>query len=243
MNSNIVSFAFHDRSVRTAKKDDGSIWFCLADCLAAMESKTNITQTKLAIAEALGDELLINLPVPDALGREQDTLFISESGVTFLLTRSRTAAGKSLNKFIHCEVLPSIRKTGGYSMSGSSAPRQLPPVRDAIDYANAIKVLEGMQDSRLKRLLDARLTAELSVDRVNQPQPLLPAEQPKQYTTATVRAAQLGYSAQRIGNGSALGNFVGKAIKQEFRDWQGQYMVWHYEVSDELDDRIHAYFS
>jgi PII-like signaling protein len=121
--------------------------------------------------------------------------------------------------------------------------RQLPPVRDAIDYANAIKTLEGMQDSRLKRLLDARLTAELSLDRINQSQPLLAVEQPKQYTTATVRAAQLGYSAQKIGTGSRLGTFVGKTAKREFQDWQGQYLVWHYEVNDALDSAIHAYFS
>jgi prophage antirepressor-like protein len=122
MNSNIVSFAFHDRSVRTAKKDDGSIWFCLADCLAAMESKTDVNQAKKSIESSLGADTLIKLPAPDALGQEQNTLFISESGVTFLLTRSRTVAGKALNKFIHCEILPSIRKTGGYQVKPSEIP-------------------------------------------------------------------------------------------------------------------------
>lgn len=122
MNSNILAFAFNDRSVRTAQKDDGSIWFCLADALAAMDSKTDITQAKKSIEDALGADTLIKLPIPDALGQEQNTLFTSESGVTLLVSRSRTAAGKALNKFIHCEVLPSIRKTGSYS-AGSIEPK------------------------------------------------------------------------------------------------------------------------
>jgi hypothetical protein len=121
--------------------------------------------------------------------------------------------------------------------------QSLPPQRDAIDYANAATQVSALPEGRLKRLLDARLVSELSLDRVNQSQALLPAEQPKQYTTATVRAAQLGYGAQQIGGGTGLGTFVGKAVKREFRDWQGQYLVWHYEVNDELDARIHAYFS
>ncbi len=120
--------------------------------------------------------------------------------------------------------------------------RQLPPVRDAIDYTEASKYVGSMKDGQLKRLLEARIVADLSIDRVNQNQ-LLSSEKPKQYTTVTVRAAQLGYTAQQIGNGSALGAFVGKYIEREFQEWQGKYQVWHYEVTDELDRCIHQYFS
>jgi KilA-N domain len=121
-----------------------------------------------------------------------------------------------------------------------SVVRELPQ-RDAIDYINASATLATLPDSRLKRLLDARLVAELSIDIVNQQQ-IAPVEEVKNYTTATVRAAQLGYSAKQIGNGSSLGTFVHQEIDSPFKDWQGQFKVYHYEVSDSLDTRIHAYF-
>jgi hypothetical protein len=101
--------------------------------------------------------------------------------------------------------------------------------------------LAALPDSRLKRLLDARLVAELSIDIVNQKQISL-VEEVKNYTTATVRAAMLGYSAKQIGSGSSLGKFIKLEIEPNFEDWQGQFKVNHYEVCDALDSRIHAYF-
>jgi hypothetical protein len=115
------------------------------------------------------------------------------------------------------------------------------PQRDAIDYANAAIQVSSLPDSRLKRLLDARLVAELSIDIVNQKQ-IAPSEPVKNYTTATVRAAMLGYSVNQIGNGSSLGKFIKAEITPDFSDWQGQFYVAHYEVCDALDSRIHAYF-
>jgi hypothetical protein len=104
----------------------------------------------------------------------------------------------------------------------AEAPRQLPPVRDAIDYANATETVKSLPDCRLKRLLEARIVAELSIDVVNQKQ-LGAIEPAKNYTTATVRAAQLGYSAKQIGSGASLGKFVKLEIAPDFEDWQGQF--------------------
>ncbi len=89
MNSSIVSFAFQDNSVRTAQKDDGSIWFCLGDCLKAMKSKTDPSNAKAALEDNLGGGTFTKLPIIDVNQHEQEALFVSESGVTFLLTRSR----------------------------------------------------------------------------------------------------------------------------------------------------------
>ena len=119
--------------------------------------------------------------------------------------------------------------------------RQLAPQRDAIDYIQATATLAQLPNSRLKRLLDARLVAELSIDIVNQKQ-IAPLAEVKNYTTATVRSAMLGYSATQIGTGSGLGKFIKAEIAPDFSDWQGQFYVAHYEVCAALDSRIHAYF-
>lgn len=122
------------------------------------------------------------------------------------------------------------------------AARPSLPTRDAVEYIQAADILAKLPDSRLTRLLNQRLVHELSLENVNQKQIAPAVEEVKQYTTATVRASQLGYSAKQIGNGTSLGKFVKTEIAPDFSDWQGQYMVNHFEVNDRLDSRIHAYF-
>jgi hypothetical protein len=65
-------------------------------------------------------------------------------------------------------------------------------------------------------LISQLFVAELALTGVNQRQIAPTIEEPKQYTTATVRA---------------LGKFVKAEIAPDFSDWQGQYMVNHFEVS------------
>jgi hypothetical protein len=128
------------------------------------------------------------------------------------------------------------------SIAPKVVERQLPPVRDSIDYLNASKILAAMPEGRLKQLLADKFTAEIALANVNQKQ-IGSTEPVKQYTTATVRAAQLGFSTTQIGSGSALGTYVKKSITPDFSDWQGQYMVNHYQVSPEFDKCIMAYFN
>jgi prophage antirepressor-like protein len=103
-------------------------WWCSS--LTAMGSSTKAYQAKGLIREGLGDDAVIVIPIHDALGREQETLFVLEAGLTFLLARSRTEIGKQLNRLIHTEILPSLRKTGRYSVnptSTASQKTQVPP--------------------------------------------------------------------------------------------------------------------
>ena len=68
------------------------------------------------------------------------------------------------------------------------------------------------------------------------------AGDPVQYTIVKVRARELRYSTADIGNGSALGKFVAKAIAPAFIERVGKYEVKHYQVNDVLDTAIKTYF-
>lgn len=70
MSNSIVSFAFQDRNVRTAQKEDGSIWFCLTDSLSAMGTSTTTSQAQTLLSEGLGGGYTIVIPTLDALNRE-----------------------------------------------------------------------------------------------------------------------------------------------------------------------------
>lgn len=113
--TNLTIFAFESKNVRTIVDEHGAPWFVLRDVLAAMESSTKLADAKTAIAEVFGDGEVKLLPILDSMGRNQNVTIINEIALTYLIANGRTEAGKRLNRFLHAEVIPSIRKTGGYS--------------------------------------------------------------------------------------------------------------------------------
>ena len=242
--SNLQQFSFNSQSVRVISIN-GDPWFVANDVLNAIKSTTKINAMKATILEGLGEGYVNNTPL-ETSGGIQETTIIHEAAVTFLVSRSRTETGKAFNRLLHTEILPTIRKTGKYEVEPaqveSASPKPSLPTRDAVEYIQAAETLSKLPDNRLSRLLGQMLVSEVALIGVNQKQ-LSPAnEEVKQYTTAKVRASQLGYSLKRIGSGASLGKFVKAGIAPEFTDWQGQYIVNHFEVNANLDARIHSFF-
>lgn len=117
-------------------------------------------------------------------------------------------------------------------------PRQLPPIRDAIEYVKAYETLESLPEGILKNLLRDRLVDEMETETNNK---RLPGKK-TEYTIAKVRACELGYTVQQINNGSALGRFVRQRIEPAFSERVGRFDVYHYVICDELDEAIHQFF-
>lgn len=92
--------------IRTITKDDEPM-FCLIDICKALEIK-NATD----VAKRLDEDERTRLN----LGRQGETNFITESGLYAVILRSDKPNAKKFRKWVTSEVLPSIRKTGSYSM-------------------------------------------------------------------------------------------------------------------------------
>lgn len=128
--SNLSVFSFNSKQVRTATDSrDRSVWFVLKDVLEAMGSATTTSNAKASIHEVFGGGCSNDYPIIDSLGRTQTATIINEPAVTFLVSRSNTETGKKLNRWIHAEVIPSIRQTGGYSQ----VPRNRTQADEKID--------------------------------------------------------------------------------------------------------------
>jgi hypothetical protein len=115
-------------------------------------------------------------------------------------------------------------------------PRQLPPIRDTIEYLNAAKEIQVFPDPLMRSLLNQRLMEDLSAGQ------LLLAAAPQTQGILTVRAKELGYTDKQIGNGSQLGKFVSRLIPANGKTQHGKYPVNVYDLTPELDETIHAYF-
>ena len=67
-----------------------------------------------AIQDRVDNEDKDEVPIQDSIGRLQNTPVINESGLYSLILSSKLPKAKEFKRWITSEVLPTIRKTGGY---------------------------------------------------------------------------------------------------------------------------------
>jgi anti-repressor protein len=106
-------FDFEGAAVRVVDRDGESL-FCAADVCHILEIG-NVSQAISRLDDDEKHDVITN----DVTGRPQETAFINESGLYSLTLTSRKPAAKRFKKWVTSEVLPSIRKTGSYSMNGA----------------------------------------------------------------------------------------------------------------------------
>ena len=94
--------------IRTVKGEKGEPWFCLADVCKVLGLKQR------HVRERLDDGVVSTDPIADSLGRLQMANFVNEDGLYDVILDSRKPSARAFRKWITSEVLPQIRKTGGY---------------------------------------------------------------------------------------------------------------------------------
>lgn len=111
----IQPFAFGDSLVRVVMIE-GEMWWVAKDVCACLE----IDNHRQALTRLDEDEVISN-DVIDALGRPQETSLVNESGLYSLILGSRKPEAKAFKRWVTHEVLPTIRKTGGYGVAAPAA--------------------------------------------------------------------------------------------------------------------------
>ena len=96
-------------SIRTGGTSDNPL-FCLADVCKALKLSAK------GVNQRLNKEVISNYPLQTA-GGVQHALFVNEGGLYDVILDSRKPEAKAFRKWITSEVLPSIRKNGGYIAS------------------------------------------------------------------------------------------------------------------------------
>ena len=109
----IAIFCYKSMPVRTVEVD-GDTWFVAKDVCDILE----LTNSRMAVQELDEDEKGVSKT--DTPGGVQDMTIISEAGLYTLLMRSNKPEAKPFRRWVTHEVLPSIRKTGSYSIPNAS---------------------------------------------------------------------------------------------------------------------------
>lgn len=106
--NNIQIFKYENNDVRTVEMN-GEPWFVLKDACGVL----GLSNHKVT-AQRLDRDEVSQTYLTDSIGRKQETTVINESGLYSVILRSDKPEAKPFRKWVTSEVLPSIRKNGGY---------------------------------------------------------------------------------------------------------------------------------
>ena len=144
-------FNFHGQEVRTLTIDDEP-WFVgkdVADILGYSKARN-------AIALHVDEEDALKQGIPTS-GGTQDMLIINESGLYSLILSSKLPQAKEFKRWVTSEVLPAIRKQGGF-------------IREDLDEDAFIALFTGQ-----KKLREQQATILEDIDYLKSEQPIHPS--------------------------------------------------------------------
>ena len=184
-------------AIRTMSNEQGDVLFCAKDVCNALGYKKPL----LAIAQHVEKDEAAKHSLTDSLGRKQQAIFINESGLYSLILCSKLESAKRFKRWVTGEVLPAIRKQGGYMVAkqGESEKEIM---------ARALEIVRSTiqrRDEEIARLQPKALYTDQVLDSIT-------------CITTTQLAKELGMTAQELNR---------RLCEMRIQYWQsGQYMLY-----------------
>lgn len=148
---------------------DGEPWFVGKDVANAL----GYSRERDAISNHVDKDDAVKHGVTDSIGREQQTVIINESGLYSLIFGSKLDSAKKFKRWVTSEVLPQLRKTGGYKV-----PQTIPEQIQLLAQGNV------ELNKRVDTLTDR-------MDRMEMDLPILPIEADRITTAAKRKGTQV----------------------------------------------------
>ena len=123
--SSVIPFAFDAALVRVVLDDAGEPWFVAKDVALALGYQWKRVSTVSHVPEEWRGSYSVRTP-----SAVQEMLCLSEQGLYFFLGRSDKPGALPFQKWLAGEVLPSIRKTGGYNLRREASTPALTTSQD-----------------------------------------------------------------------------------------------------------------
>ena len=183
-------------AIRTISNEQGEAMFCAKDVCDALGYKK--ASNAIALHVDKGDALKQGTPTTSGV---QMMLYVNESGLYSLILSSKLDSAKRFKHWVTSEVLPSIRKQGGYMVAR-------PEETDEEVLARALQIMQAaiqVRDEEIARLQPRADYADEVLDSVT-------------CITTTQLAKELGMSAQELNR---------RLCAMHIQYWQsGQYMLY-----------------
>ena len=160
--------------IRTMVDEKGEPWFVGKD----VARRLGYINHRKALRDHVDEEdRKDGVTIRDSIGRDQEATFINESGLYSLILASKLPQAKAFKRWVTSEVLPQIRKTGGYIPTRDAQGRKLSE-QEVVAVANRIaqrtvkqknlaadNCLSAREVAKRVGLGDAKLLNSMLVDR------------------------------------------------------------------------------
>ena len=187
MKNALQIFTYNNNEVRTVEKD-GEVWFVAKDVADVLEIQ-NIRQNTVNLDDDEKDVCKVYTP-----SGEQDMTVISESGLYALVLRSNKPEAKAFSRWVRKEVLPTIRKTGQFSIN-----QEQPALPSGVlDGARLIFETAGIKDNQLTLALDKVYKSYTGRSALQSGEVDLIAPSKSQLLTPTQIGSAFGLNARRV---------------------------------------------
>ena len=198
-------------AIRTLSNEQGEPMFCLKDVCEALGLQTK------QVVRRLMDDVFSKHPIVDNLGRTQQATFVNEDGLYDTILESRKPQAKLFRKWVTGEVLPSIRKQGGYMVVR-------PDESDEVIMARALQIMQATlqrRDEQIAMLKPRADYADHVLDSIT-------------CITTTQLAKELDMTAQELNR---------LLCEMHIQYWQsGQYLLYaDYARQGYAKNRTHSY--
>ena len=183
-------------AIRTLSNEQGDVMFCAKDVAEAL----GYNNTMKAVRDHVDEEDKLRERIVLS-GQNRQAIFINESGLYALILSSKLESARRFKHWVTSEVLPSIRKQGGYMVAR-------PEETDEEILARALQIMKAAIESRdevIAELLPRADYADEVLDSVS-------------CITTTQLAKELGMTAQELNR---------RLCELHVQYWQsGQYMLY-----------------
>ena len=184
-------------AIRTKSNKQSEPMFCAKDVCEALKH----TNSRKAVVDMVDKDDVTRSYIIDSLGRKQRAIFINESGLYALILSSKLESAKRFKRWVTGEVLPAIRKQGGYLIA-KKGESEKEVMKRAMEIA---KTTLAKRDEQIAKLKPRAEYADSVLDSIN-------------CVTTTQLAKELGMSAQELNR---------RLCEMRIQYWQsGQYMLY-----------------
>ena len=184
-------------AIRTMSNEQGEPMFCAKDVCLAL----NHTNSRKAVSDLVDKDDVTRSYIVDSLGRKNHAIFINESGLYALILSSKLESAKRFKRWVTSEVLPAIRKQGGYLMAKQGESEKEVMARAM----EIVKTTLARRDEQIAQLKPRAEYADSVLDSIN-------------CITTTQLAKELGMTAQELNR---------RLCEMRIQYWQsGQYMLY-----------------
>ena len=152
-------FNFNQNAIQVINKN-GEAWFIASEVAAMLGYRDSYNMTRILDNDEKGTHNV------STLGGNQDVSVINESGFYHAAFKSRKPEVKPFRKWVTSEVLPAIRKTGGYQITPKTSTDDRTGLRQAVA---ALVGRKGIDYSSAYSMVHQRFNVEAIED--------IPAEQ------------------------------------------------------------------